>query len=755
MIPNPYLDPSLPIETRVTDLLARMTLAEKCAQLIGPFGLDRDDGKFSLDFAHQHFKDGISYVNTHHRRRNTRQTVAYLNAMQKFLREETRLGIPALGIGEGLHGYMAHEATSFPQAIGLASAWDADLHERVFGVVAREMRARGAHYVLSPVLDLARDPRWGRTEETYGEDPHLVSRLGVAAVRGLQGDSFTGGPQHVLATAKHFAAHGQPEAGTNAGPANYAERILREELFAPFEAVVREGKIGTVMASYNEINGVPSHVNPWLLKDLLRGEWGFEGFVISDGWGVDDLYRLHFVAANAEEAAEKSFSSGVDVELGRCFRHLEQAVESGRIPGEMLDASVAKILQVKFQLGLFENPYVDEEYAVSITNCEEHKALALEAAHRSIILLKNDGGLLPLDKSKLRSLAVIGPNAAALRLGGYSGDPGCVVSVLEGIRQKVGETVEVLYAEGCGITQSTNEAGQMWHDDEVLLPDPARDAALIAEAVETAQKADVTLLVLGDNEQTCREGWSTSHLGDRDSLDLPGKQEELLQAVFATVKPVILLLIHGRPASINFAVEHIPAIVESWYPGQAGGTAVADVLFGDVNPGGKLPITFPRSVGQIPAYYYHKPSARRGYLFSSAEPLFPFGHGLSYTIFSYSNLRLSSEKITADETAVLSVDVTNTGKRAGDEVVQFYMHDLLSERVTRPVKLLKGFQRVTLQPGEWRTVSFPIGREQLQFLDESMQQTVEPGQFELMMGGSSKTVQSIVLEVKSAGRSGL
>jgi beta-glucosidase len=747
MTSTPYLDALLPIEARLADLLVRMTLTEKCAQLIGPFGLDEGDGQLSLDFVRQHFSNGISYVNTHHRQRKTRQTVLYLNAMQKFLREETRLGIPALGIGEGLHGYMAHEATSFPQAIGLASTWDVDLHQRVFGVVAKEMRARGAQYVLSPVLDLARDPRWGRTEETYGEDPYLVSQLGVAAVRGLQGERFSGDAEHVLATAKHFAAHGQPEAGTNCGPANYAERILREEFFAPFEAVVREGKISTVMASYNEINGVPSHVNRWLLKDLLRKEWGFEGFVISDGWGVDDLYRLHFVAADEGEAAEKAFSSGVDVELGRCFRHLEQAVEVGKIPEEVLDAAVAKILRVKFQLGLFENPFVDEERAVSITNSAEHKALALEAAHKSIILLKNDGGLLPLHQSKLRSLAVIGPNAEAIRLGGYSGDPGCSVSILEGIREKVGETIEVLYAEGCRITQSTNEAGQMWFDDEVLLPDPAQDAELITQAMHTAEKADITLLVLGDNEQTCREGWSTSHLGDRDNLELPATQEELLEAIFATGKPVILLLIQGRPASINFAAEHIPAILEGWYLGQAAGTAVADILFGDVNPGGKLPITFPRSVGQIPAYYYHKPSARRGYLFSNAEPLFPFGHGLSYTTFAYNNLRLSADKITANETAIFSVDVTNTGERSGNEVVQFYVHDLLSARVTRPVKLLKGFQRLILQAGETRTVRFSVGRDQLQFLDESMHKTVEAGQFELMIGGSSKTLQAIVLEV--------
>jgi beta-glucosidase len=334
-----------------------------------------------------------------------------------------------------------------------------------------------------------------------------------------------------------------------------------------------------------------------------------------------------------------------------------------------------------------------------------------------------------------------------VRLGGYSGDPGCGDSVLAGLRQKVGASVEILYAEGCGLTQSTNEAGQMWWEDDPQPADAARDAALIAEAVQTAQKAEVVLLVLGDNEQTCREGWGENHRGDRDSLDLPGRQDELLRAVAATGKPVVLLLINGRPASINFAAEHIPAILEGWYLGQAAGTAAAEVLFGEVNPGGKLPITFPRSAGQLPAYYYHKPSARRGYLFGEDGPLFPFGHGLSYTTFAYANLRLSAAQMTADETVTLSVEVTNTGARAGDEVVQFYVHDLLSERVVRPVKLLKGFERISLQPGETRTVSFPVGREQLQFLDETLQPAVEPGAFELLVGGSSVNLEKVILEV--------
>lgn len=755
MPPHPYQDPTLSIEARIADLLPRMTLAEKCCQLIG-LGLDTDDGHFSLDFANQHFKNGISYVGSHHRKRDTRQTVTYLNAVQKFLREETRLGIPALALGEGLHGYMAHQATSFPQAIGLASAWDPTLHEHIFSVVAKEMRARGAHYALSPVLDVAREPRWGRTEETYGEDPYLISRLGVAAVRGLQGKEFTGAADKVLATAKHFAAHGHPEGGRNCGPANYSERALREELLLPFEAVVREGKIGSVMASYNEINGIPSHINRWLLRDVLCDEWGFEGIVVSDGWGVDDLYRLHFVAADAAEAAEKALRSGVELELGRCFRHLEESVQAGRIPEALVDAAVSKVLRVKFMLGLFENPFVEEATALAVTNCAEHKALALEAAHKTLVLLKNEGNLLPLDKSKLGKLAVIGPNAGDLRLGGYSGDPGYREtgakysepdSIIEGIHKKLGGSVEILWAQGCQITMSGNEAGQMWNDDEILVPTPEMDEYLIEIAIQTAQEADVVLLVLGDNEQTCREAWSENHLGDRDSLDLPGRQEDLLRAMVATGRPIVLLLLNGRPTSINYAAEHIPAIVEGWYLGQAGGTAFADVLFGDVNPGGKLPITFPRSVGQLPAYYYRKPSRNRSYLFADNTPLYPFGHGLSYTTFAYSNPRLDKDTIHANEVATLAVDITNTGSRAGDEVAQFYVHDVKSEFVTRPVKLLRGFQRITLQPGETRSVSFPVGRAQLEFLNEDMWKVVEPGAFELLVGGSSETVEKVVLTV--------
>jgi beta-glucosidase len=569
--------------------------------------------------------------------------------------------------------------------------------------------------------------------------------MGVAAVRGLQGDRPGQDAQRVLATAKHFAVHGQPEGGANAAPANYAERIIREQFLAPFQAAVQDGNVAAVMASYNEINGVPTHINPWLLKQVLRQEWGFDGFVFSDGWGVDELVRIHHVAEDRAEAARKSLLAGVDLELGSCFANLLGEVESGRVPVAVLDSAVLRVLRVKFLLGLFENPFVETDEARHLANARQHRPLALEAARKAIVLLKNEGDLLPLDESSLHALAVIGPNAASLRLGGYTGRPRFGVSVLEGLRQKLGDRVKVLYAEGCRLTQN-NDSPLMWWDDGVAPADPVEDARLIAEAVATARQAQVALVVVGDNEQTCREGWSAQHLGDRDTLDLVGRQDELIRAVVETGVPTILLLINGRPASINYAVEHVPAILEGWYLGQETGVAVAETLFGENNPAGRLPITFPRSVGQIPAYYYHKPSARRGYLFTSLAPLFPFGHGLSYTTFAYSDLRLTPENIHPGENCLVQVEVRNTGDRAGDEVAQLYLHDQLAS-LTRPVKELKGFQRITLQPGESRTVSFTITPGDLSFLDIEMQRVVEPGRFDIQVGGSSDQLLTAILEV--------
>jgi beta-glucosidase len=742
----PYRDPHLPIEQRVSDLLARMTLEEKLAQLSVSGQIDAVvEGTYSLDRLPEFAATGVGAVSRLGLKRSPADTVLIYNKIQHYLVKQTRLGIPAFAIDEALHGLMAQGSTFFPQAIGLASTWNPDLVREVFTATAAEMRARGGNYALTPVLDLARDPRWGRTEETYGEDPHLVSRLGVAAIRGLQGDRLPIDQQHVIATAKHFAAHGQPEGGRNAAPTNYAERDLREFFLAPFQAAVKEAQVQSVMASYNEINGIPVHVNHWLLRDVLRQEWGFGGFLTSDGGGIRQLVTEHHVAVDKAEAARKVLQAGIDFELDTCFDTVLQQVRAGVVPEALIDTAVARILRAKFLLGLFEQPYAEAAYAERLTNCGAHQQLALRAAQQAIVLLKNEGLVLPLDRTAIKSIAVIGPNAAVAHLGGYSAEPAYSVSVLDGIRHKVGDDVTVMYAEGCRITEG-GQGWQGWWSNEVVPGDPIEDETRIAEAVAAARSADVALVVVGENEATCREAWSENHLGDRDSLDLLGRQDDLVKTVVATGTPTIVLLINGRPLSINWIAEHVPAILEGWYLGQETGTAVADVLFGDVNPGGKLPITFPRSVGQLPAYYYRKPSAQRSYLLSHNGPLFPFGHGLSYTTFEYHDLRVTPAQIKPGGKAVVSVQIVNTGQRQGDEVVQFYVHDQLSS-VTRPVKLLQGFQRITLASGEARTIEFELTPDQLSFLDEHMERMVEPGLFDLMIGGSSEQLQVIQFEV--------
>lgn len=737
----PYRHPNLPTAQRVADLLGRMTLDEKLAQMTiygfpGDNPQESEEGPVDIDLLRRAWPDGVGGIGRVGLYRSGQAAAEATRAVQEFALHQTRLGIPILIIDEALHGLMGWHATSFPQAIGLAATWNPMLVEQIFTAAAAEMRARGSHWALSPVLDLARDPRWGRTEETYGEDPHLAAMMGRAAIWGLQGRAAPIAPDRVLATAKHFAVHGQPEGGTNCAPANYAEREIREIFLRPFQTAVQQAHVATIMASYNEINGIPVHKNRWLLQDVLRQEWGFTGLVISDGGGIRDLERLHHVAADRADAARQALETGIEYELDDCFALLKEQVTAGLVDESLIDSAVSRILRIKFDMGLFENPYPTPE----TPDRQAHHALALEAARQTLTLLKNEPvtngqPLLPLDPAALRRVAVIGPNAAKVHQGGYSVQAEVGVSVLDGIRQYLDGQVEVFYAEGCRITQDGG-GWQSWWRDEVQLPDPAEETARLEEATALAQTADVAILVLGENEAVCREGWSHEHLGDRDSLDLPGNQEALLQAVVATGVPVVLLLINGRPLSIQWAAEHIPAIVACWYVGQAGGTAVADMLFGATNPGGKLPITFPRSVGQLPAFYNHKPSARRGYLFNSNRPLFPFGHGLSYTTFSYSDLHIEPALPAPDESVTVRVTVTNTGQRAGDEVVQLYLRDCVSS-LTRPVQELKGFQRLSLPPGESQVVTFTLEPAALAFLDETMAWVVEPGDFELLVGGSS------------------
>ena len=742
-----YRDPQLPAEQRVADILSRMTTEEKIAQLQTSFSaiihLLDEEGNFDPKKAKKRKKEDLGVPPR--KKRGPKEMAEFNNAIQKYALEETRLGIPLMTLGEALHGHMAAGGTIFPQAIGLASTWDVELVEQVYAVAAAEMRARGVVQALTPVLGLAREPRWGRTEETYGEDPYLVSRMGVASVRGLQGRGPTIGKQHVIATPKHYAVHSQPEAGTNSAPGNYSERTIRETFLVPFKAAITEAGAKSIMASYNEIDGIPAHANKWLLQDVLCQEWSFRGFVTSDGGGIGQLASLHHVAADRAEAAKMALEAGIDLELDTCFAEtLARQVEEGKIAEATLDRAVARVLRVKFEMGLFEDPYTDPGHAELIVNCAEHQQLALKAAHKAIVLLKNERSLLPLKHAELKSIAVIGPNAADVHLGGYSAEPKHKVSILEGIRNKVGDD-KVAYVEGCKITTGV-QGWEAWYVDEVPLSDPEEDTPRIAEAVRVAQAADVVIVVVGGNESTCREAWHENHLGDRDNLDLLGRQGELVQAIVETGTPTVVVLINGRPLTINTIAEHVPAILEGWYLGQETGTAVADVLFGDINPGGKLPITFPRSVGQLPAYYYQKPSGKRGYLLANQEPLFPFGHGLSYTTFAYDNLEVSPPQIGVGGQAEVSVDVTNTGKIAGDEVVQLYIRDQVSS-VTRPIKELKGFERITLEPGEARTVTFTITPDKLSFLDVHMERVVEPGLFDIMVGSSSAQLDTVVLEV--------
>src|ERR1019366_6185572 len=680
---EPYRNATLPAAKRVKDLLSRMSLEEKAAQMMCVWQTKTEtlvdaDGNFDLAKARKAFKQGrglgqVGRVSDAGKGRNAREMAELTNAIQKFFLENSRLGIPVIFHEECLHGHAAIGATSFPQPIGLGATFNPDLVEKLYTMTAEEARVRGAHQALTPVVDVARDARWGRVEETYGEDPFLNTQLGIAAVRGFQGDASFQDKKRVIATLKHFAAHGQPESGMNCAPVNVSERVLRETFLQPFRDAIQKGGAISVMASYNEIDGVPSHASEWLLRDVLRKEWGFKGFVVSDYYSIWELHHRpdthgHFVAADKKEDATLAAKAGGNIELPDpdCYLHLVELVRKKVLKESQLDELIAPMLLWKFKLGLFDDPFVDPAEAEKIVGGEKNSQLALRAAREAITLLKNENDLLPLNPAKLKTIAVIGPNADRGLLGGYSGVPPHQVTVLDGIRARLaGNRVKVLHAEGCKIT-----IGGSWNQAVATQSDPADDAKQIAEAVEVAKKSDMVLLAIGDNEQISREAWSRNHMGDRTSLDLFGRQEELLQALIATGKPVVVLLFNGRPISINYAAQNAPAILECWYLGQEAGHAVAEVLIGDHIPGGKVPISIPRSVGHLPAFYNHKPSARRGYLGDEVSALFPFGFGLSYTGFEIKNPRLKKKRIGLNGATQVSVDVTNTGKHAGTETGQ-------------------------------------------------------------------------------------
>jgi beta-glucosidase len=754
-----YRDPSRSIDDRVADLLSRMTLDEKMAQIQSVWGYElmKNRERFAPEKARKLLKFGIGQV--------TRPAggtdfepypvAKFVNEVQRFLIGSTRLGIPAMLHEECLSGWQARGATIFPQSIGLASTWDPDVIKTMTSAIRLQLKTINAHQGLAPVLDVARDPRWGRIEETFGEDPYLVAATGKAYIEGLQGDDLTRG---VVATVKHFAGYSAPQAGLNWAPAQIPLRELREVFLFPFEVAVRDARAMAVMNAYHEIDGVPCAASQALLTDILRGEWGFEGIVVSDYEAIAMLQQYHRIAATKVDAGRLALEAGIDLELPQadCYHEgLKAAFRNGSLSEKLLDAAVARVLRLKFKLGLFENPYAAVESQPRTVESAVHRKLALEIAKKSMVLLKNDGDLLPLNKKQLQKIAVIGPNANTWRnlLGDYSyptivefrevlrqkekdgkidtnrlaqlpNTTVPVVTILEGIRAAVPDRTEVLFAPGCDLLDPS-EAG-------------------FEEAIKIATEAEVAIVVVGGKSGFV-PGCTSGEERDRAHLGLPGVQQKLIEAIHHTGTPVVLVLIGGGPFAIEWAARQIPAIIEAWLPGEEGGHALADVLFGDYNPGGKLPITFPASVGQVPMFYRHKPSAARSHLWddyvdTTNRPLFPFGHGLSYTRFKYSRLKIKPEQVPIAGKVVIEFDLENVGRIKGEEVVQLYLRDLLAS-VTRPVKELKGFQRVALAPKEKRRLHFELSTDLLAFYDQEMKLAIEPGEFEVLIGSSSEDIR--------------
>lgn len=716
-----YKDSTKSPRERAADLLSRMTLDEKLAQMLLRSGITRnfDEKAFAAEYPHG---IGASY--------DTGDVDADgINRMQRHLVENTRLGIPMLMATESVHGFMCKGATNFPQALGLGATWNPELISQIAGVIAREARAHGVTQTFSPDLDLARDPRWGRVEETYGEDTYLTTRLGVEYVRAAR-------KRGLACTPKHYVAHGSPESGINLGPVHAGERELRDTMLPPFAAAIKEGGALAIMPAYSELDGEPLHSSRFLLTTLLREELGFEGYVVSDFGAVEMLHSFHHVAADPVEAGVLALNAGMDMEAPAPFgfgEEFRQAAREGKIDLAQIDQAVERILFVKFSLGLFENPYAVPNPA-KLTHTPESVALSRRAAEESAVLLKNEG-LLPLSEN-VGTIALIGPSAVQTQVGGYSPRNAAAeaVTLRQALSERLGEE-KVRWAKGCSYANATDEE--------------------IDQAVEAAKNADIAVMVLGDNSNfwagvgwgdesglggsaavTCGEGF------DMHELKLPGRQQELLEKVYATGTPVVLLLMTGRPYCIGWAKEHIPAILQTWYPGEQGGYALSNLLFGDVNPSGKLPISFPQSAGHLPCFYNKKVSARgtfyrkpgspdspgRDYVFATPDALYPFGYGLSYTTFEYSDLMVTPERTAANGAVEVSVMVTNTGERAGKEVVQLYLRDLVS-RITPYIRRLRGFEKIWLEPGESKRVTFSLDTKDFEFINEKMQPEVEPGEF--------------------------
>ena len=754
-----YEDPSAPLEARIENLLQQMTLDEKTCQMVTLYGYKRvlKDDLPTPEWKELLWKDGIGAIDEHLNGFQqwglppsdnayvwpaSRHAWA-LNEVQRFFVEDTRLGIPVDFTNEGIRGVESYRATNFPTQLGLGHTWNRELIRQVGLITGREARMLGYTNVYAPILDVGRDQRWGRYEEVYGESPYLVAELGIEMVRGLQHN------HQVAATGKHFAAYSNNK-GAREGMARVDPQMSPREVenihIYPFKRVIREAGMLGVMSSYNDYDGIPVQGSYYWLTTRLRGEMGFRGYVVSDSDAVEYLYTKHGTAKDMKEAVRQSVEAGLNV---RCtFRlpdsfvlPLRELVKEGGLSEEVINDRVRDILRVKFLIGLFDAPYqTDLAGADHEVEKEENEAIALQASRESIVLLKNAGELLPLDINSIKKIAVCGPNAneEGYALTHYGPLAVEVTTVLEGIQEKTKGKAEVLYTKGCDLVDAH------WPESEIIdYPLTDDEQAEIDKAVENARQADVAVVVLGGGQRTCGENKS------RTSLDLPGRQLQLLQAIQATGKPVVLILINGRPLSINWADKFVPAILEAWYPGSKGGTALADILFGDYNPGGKLTVTFPKTVGQIPFNFPCKPSSQidggknpgpTGNMSRINGALYPFGYGLSYTTFEYSDLDITPRVITPNESATVRLKVTNTGKRAGDEVVQLYIRDVLSS-ITTYEKNLAGFQRIHLEPGEAQELSFTIDRKHLELLDTDMKWVVEPGDFVLMAGASSEDIR--------------
>ena len=756
----PYRDATLPIEERVNDLLSRMTTEEKVGQLRCTLAWDyyETDGKkvvpsekFKKDIAEGQIGMlwGTYRADPWTRKSlenglNPELAAKAGNALQKYVLEHTRLGIPLFLAEEAPHGHMAIGTTVFPTGFGMAATWSPLLIEKAGRVIGKEVRLQGGHISYGPVLDLTREPRWSRVEEAMGEDPTLAGEIGAAMVRGLGGGDLTQ-PYSTLATLKHFIGYGTTEGGQNGAPTFVGPRELAEQFLPPFKKAIDAGAL-SVMTSYNSLDGVPSTCDRHFLTDLLRDEWHFRGFVVSDLYSIDGIYNTHHVAATRAEAGEMALKAGVDADLGAlAFADLGESLRAGKITEAELDRAVARVLRLKFEMGLFEHPYVDVKAARTQVRSAEHKAVALDVARASVTLLKNAQGTLPLRKDQ--RVAVIGPNADNVYnlLGDYTSpqEDGNVKTILTGILSKL-PSAQVEYVKGCAVRDTTTSD--------------------IAAAVRAAQRADVVIVAVGGSsardfktsyketgaavtdsktlsDMDCGEGF------DRSTLNLMGHQQQLLEALAKTGKPLVVVYIEGRPLLKNWCDEHAAALLTAYYPGQEGGLAIADVLFGDYNPAGRLPVSVPRSVGQLPVYYNKKAPLPHDYVDMTAKPLYPFGYGLSYTHFSYSNLTAAATSATSYD---VTVDVTNDGAYDGDEVVQLYLHDEVAS-TSQPLKQLKHFERVFIPKGETRRVTFHLTADDFSIVGRDMKRVVEPGEFHVMVGASSEDIrQDCKIEIKGS-----